>query len=68
MKTMNHYLNGLAAAALLSLAAAAAADADPLSTPALGATLSGNPNPVNVTAGPLGKIYFSGQLTGLGLY
>jgi hypothetical protein len=51
-----------------SLLSAGAAAADPLATPALGATLSANPNPLNVDAGPLGKIYFSGQVTGLGLY
>jgi hypothetical protein len=56
------------ASAAAALAAGGIADADPLSTPALGATLSANPNPVSIEAGPLRKIYFSGQLTGLGLY
>src|ERR1700756_2560083 len=60
-----HLIAGLAAAA--SLSGAAAAHADALATPALGATLSANPNPVNFEAGPLGKIYVSGQVTGLGL-
>jgi hypothetical protein len=60
-----HLLAGLAASA--SLASAAAAHADALSTPALGATFTGNPNPINLDAGPLGKIYVSGQVTGLGL-
>jgi hypothetical protein len=67
MKATNHFLIGLAAACLC-LAAGPEAHADALSTPALGATLNANPNPLNVEAGPLGKIYFSGQLTGLGLY
>jgi hypothetical protein len=67
MKT-KHVLTGAAASAVLGLAMAGGAHADALSTPALGATLSANPNPVSVEAGPLGKIYFSGQLTGLGLW
>lgn len=60
-----HLFAGLAAAA--SLSGAAAAHADALATPALGATLNANPNPINFLAGPLGKIYVSGQVTGLGL-
>jgi hypothetical protein len=68
MKNINRPLIRLASGAALGLAACCVAHADPLSTPALGATLSANPNPLSVTAGPLGKIYFSGQLTGLGLY
>jgi hypothetical protein len=60
-----HLLAGLTAA--VSMGGAVAAHADALSTPALGATLSANPNPVNFSAGPLGKIYVSGQVTGLGM-
>jgi hypothetical protein len=50
--------------------AAPAAPAGPtaLSTPAMSASLSNNSNPFSVDTGPLGKIYFSGQLTGLGLW
>jgi len=39
----------------------------PLASPAMGATLSGNPNPFSVDAGPLGKVYVSGVLSGLGM-
>jgi hypothetical protein len=66
--TTNRVRTFATASALAALAAGSIAHADPLSTPALGATLSANPNPVGVNAGPLGKVYFSGQLTGLGLY
>jgi hypothetical protein len=46
--------------------AAPAAPAGPtaLSTPAMSSSLSNNGNPYSVDTGPLGKIYFSGQLTG----
>ena len=57
-------LTGIAASALL--AAASAAHADPLSTPAMTAPLAANPKPVSFDV--LGsKIYVSGQLTGVGL-
>ena len=49
-------------------AAAPAAPAGPtaLSTPAMSSSLSNNSNPFSIDTGPLGKIYFSGQLTGIG--
>jgi hypothetical protein len=47
--------------------AAAAPAPAPLSSPAMGATLSGNPNPFSVDAGPLGKVYVGGVLSGLGM-
>jgi hypothetical protein len=46
---------------------AAPAAPTPLSTPAMTPPLSANANPISVDAGPLGKIYVSGQLTGLAL-
>ncbi|HEV7384761.1 MAG TPA: outer membrane beta-barrel protein [Phenylobacterium sp.] len=45
--------------------AAAPAGPTPLSTPAMSSTLAANANPMSVDAGFLGKIWFSGQLTGL---
>jgi hypothetical protein len=65
-----------ASAALLALGVAGAAQAEDqpaaapagptaLSTPAMSSSLAANANPFNVDAGPLGKIYFSGQFTGL---
>ena len=33
----------------------------------MGATLSGNANPINLDAGPLGKVYVSGVVSGLGI-
>ncbi len=48
-------------------AAPAAPAPTPLASPAMGATLSGNSNPFNVDAGPLGKVYVSGVLSGLGM-
>jgi hypothetical protein len=49
------------------LLTAGAAHADPLSSPGFAGPLAPNPNPLSVDAGPLGKVYVSGQLTGLGL-
>jgi hypothetical protein len=70
----------LSGAASLALAGAAWADDQPapgapaapaapagptaLSTPAMSASLSNNTNPFGVDAGPLGKLYISGQFTG----
>jgi hypothetical protein len=48
--------------------AAAPAGPTALSTPAMSSSLSANANPISVDAGALGKIYFSGQLTGLGTW
>ena len=48
--------------------AAAPAGPTALSTPAMSSSLSANGNPFSVDTGPLGKIYFSGQLTGLGTW
>jgi hypothetical protein len=45
--------------------AAAPAGPTALSTPAMSSTLAANPNPISVDVGFLGKIYFSGQITGL---
>jgi hypothetical protein len=58
-----------AAFALVAALAAApmAAQADPLAQPSMGATLSGNPNPINFNAGPLGKVYVSGVASALGM-
>lgn len=41
--------------------------ADPLAQPSMGATLSGNPSPINLEAGPFGKVYVSGVASGLGM-
>ena len=46
-------------------ATAGAARADPLSTPAMSSTLSANANPSSFEAGPFGKIYVTGAVTGL---
>jgi Putative beta-barrel porin-2, OmpL-like. bbp2 len=71
---------GLTSVASLALAVAGAARAEDqpapaapagptaLSTPAMSASLSANANPISVDTGPLGKIYFSGQITGLGTW
>ena len=69
----------LSGAAALALAAAGAARADDtpaaapagptaLSSPAMSASLASNGNPLSADVGFLGKIYFSGQLTGLGTW
>ncbi len=42
-----------------------AAPSPPSLLPAMGATLSANPNPLNFDLGPLGKVYETGVLSGL---
>jgi hypothetical protein len=54
------------AAAVLTLLAAVPALADPMKMPAMTAPLAANPNPSLVDAGPLGEIYITGAVTGLG--
>lgn len=70
-------LSLLAAAAMMAMAGAARADDAPaaapagptaLSTPAMSSSLSSNGNPFSIDTGPLGKIYFGGQVTGLGTW
>ncbi len=55
------------ASALGVLAMAAAAAADPVATPAVGATFNANANPVSFDTGVIGKVYIGGAVTGLGL-
>ncbi|MGA0599171.1 outer membrane beta-barrel protein [Caulobacter sp. KR2-114] len=55
-----------ASAFSLGLAGLGVAHADPLASPAMTAPLSSNANPLSVDAGPLGKIYVSGQVSGIG--
>lgn len=38
-----------------------------ISTPAMSFPLAGNPNPTSFSAGPLGKVYVTGAVTGLGV-
>ena len=56
----------LAGGAVLALATAGAAFADPMTTPAMSAPLSANPEPSVVDAGPLGQVYVTGAVTGIG--
>jgi hypothetical protein len=39
-----------------------------LSTPSMSGPLSANPNPISLDAGPLGKIYVGGAVSGLGFW
>jgi hypothetical protein len=49
-------------------AAPAAPTSNAMATPAMGGTITANPNPFSVDLGPiLGKTYITGQLTGMGL-
>jgi hypothetical protein len=52
-------------AAGASLALAAGAHADPLASPSMSSTLSADVKPTSFDAGPFGKIYVGGALTGL---
>jgi Putative beta-barrel porin-2, OmpL-like. bbp2 len=56
-------LRGTLAASLALLTCGA--NADPLATPSMGASLSANPNPFNVDLGDAGKVYVGGAVTGL---
>jgi len=47
---------------------APAPEASPVSMPAMGQTLAGNPKPLKVDAGPLGGVYVSGVLSAMGQY
>ncbi len=51
-----------------ALLAVTSVSADPLSAPSLSSTLQPNDNPFAIDAGPLGKVYVSGQLTGIALW
>jgi hypothetical protein len=68
----------LAGCALAALSAGAARAQEPakvpaepapvvLAAPAMSPTLASNANPFGVDAGPLGKLYIGGQITGIGL-
>lgn len=77
MKT-SHLLVGFTSAVTLGMAAASGARADDapaaptgptaLTSPAMSATLAANANPTSADVGLFGKIYFSGQFTGLGTW
>jgi putative OmpL-like beta-barrel porin-2 len=51
--------------ALALAGTASAARADALATPPMNGPLQANPNPWSLTAGPLGKIYVTGAVSGL---
>jgi hypothetical protein len=61
-------LNITFCAAAASLAFAAAAHADPLPSPSISPTLTTNTSPASFDAGPLGKLYVGGAITGMGMY
>jgi Putative beta-barrel porin-2, OmpL-like. bbp2 len=52
----------------IALALAFPAFADPMTTPAMSGPITANPAPLSVDAGPAGKIYITGALTGLALW
>ena len=41
--------------------------AEPLASPSFGGPLKANPDPIRFDAGPLGNLYITGQLTGMGI-
>ena len=53
---------------LLAVLAAGPAVADPVPFPAMSGPLNANASPTKLDAGPLGKIYITGALTGLAQY
>jgi hypothetical protein len=48
--------------------AAEAAPTSPVSMPAMSGTLAGNVKPLKVDVGPLGSVYVTGVLSGMGMY
>ena len=58
----------VAAVAGMASLAALPASADPLTIPAMSGPIAANPNPLSVDAGPAGKIYITGALTGMALW
>ena len=46
----------------------AAPPASPVSLPSMSGTLAGNTKPLKIDAGPLGGLYVTGALTGIGLW
>jgi hypothetical protein len=57
-----------AAVVAASFALTVAARADPLPAPSTTPPLTTNTSPLSVDAGPLGKLYFGGAITGFGMY
>ena len=57
----------LALAGCGCLLTAGQAFAEPLASPSFGGPLKPNPNPIRFDAGPLGDLYITGQLTGIGI-
>ncbi len=53
---------------LIVLCFGSMASADPVPTPSMSASLSANPSPFSLDAGPLGKIYIDGAVTGLAFW
>ena len=64
---MKHGVRALVAVGAMALTLRTAESAA-LSTPSMGGPLSANPNPISLDAGPLGKIYVDGTLSGLGFW
>ena len=64
---MRTLIFGIAALGVVALTAGSATAAA-LSTPSMSGPLSANPNPISLDAGPLGKIYIGGALSGLGFW
>src|ERR1700745_3631204 len=80
-KLKNSIIGGTVACALLGLAATVAlAEEQPapaaeqpaaptaMTTPAMTGPLAANPNPLSYDAGPLGPVYVTGAVSGLGLW
>lgn len=64
---MRFWIFGTGAVGVWALAVGSA-NAAALSTPAMSGPLAANPTPISLDAGPLGKIYIGGILSGLGFW
>jgi hypothetical protein len=65
--TMRRWILGISVFGVLALVSEGALAAA-LSTPSISGPLSANPSPISLDAGPLGKIYISGAVSGLGFW
>jgi hypothetical protein len=54
------------AAMMLALAAAGSASAQAMTTPSMSWPLAANPKPTSIDAGPLGNVYVTGAISGIG--
>jgi len=68
MCRLRAHLNGLAVGISLAAGSTGAACADPLPVPGMTGPLTANGSPTSFQAGPLGTVYVTGAVSGIGLW